>query len=393
MNISGTTTYMIEPPTTYSEWSGCVEIFETGEQDDAVVLAMSRGTLNWNRGVAGLFAERISGAFNTRLKRCADRMERDFKSGGDETTVVRAMLDTRRTLTLLHRVATIPSFPEMLREHLSDEIRKYAERTQQSLEDSAKHDRSGHLASVVRNNSLLRYEPIPELATSTTPAPKSADVAQATAPVTEPVAAPSPTDVASASTVPRNTRSRWIFIVSGTIGVMCVMASAAWFSMRGKDSTPVPVANVTAPVPTAAVSSPSQVAPSPREATPTAAESLPPSSVQIAAPTKSAPADTASENRVVALPTPTERPAAKAVRPVPLSKPITEQNQEHSSNASALAGIVDEGEACFNKKKYDCAISAASSALRLNPTYARAVDLKRRAEAEQKRALDSISIN
>jgi len=384
---------MIEPPTTYSEWSDCVEIFETGEQDDAVVLAMSRGTLNWNSGVAGLFSERISGAFNTRLKRCADRMERDFKAGGDETTVVRAMLDTRRTLTLLHRVATIPSFPEMLREHLSGEIRKYAERAQQSLEDSAKHDRSGHLASLLRNNSLLRYEPILELATSTTPAPKSADVAQATAPVTEPVAAPSPTDVASVSTVSRNTGSRWTFIGSGAIGVMCVVASAVWFSMRGKDSIPVPVANDTAPVAPAAVSSPSQVATSPREATRTAAESLPPSSVQIAAPTKSAPAEADSENHVVALPTPPERPAAKAVRPVPSSKPITEQNQEYSSNASELAAIVDEGEACFNKKKFDCAISAASSALRLNPTYARAVDLKRRAEAEQKRALDSISIN
>ncbi len=383
---------MIEP-STYSEWSDCVEAFETGEQDDAVVLAMSRGTLNWNSGVAGLFSERISGAFNTRLKRCADRMERDFKSGSDETTVVRAMLDTRRTLTLLHRVATIPSFPEMLREHLSGEIRKYAERAQQSLEDSAKHDRSGHLASLMRNNSLLRYEPVPELATSARPAPKSADVAPATVPVTEPVAAPSPSDIASASTVPRKSRSRWTFIASGAIVVMCVVASAAWFAMRGKDSMPVPVATVAAPVSTAAVPSPSQVAPSPREATPTAAESLPPSSVQIAVPATSVPAEADSGNRVVALSTPTERPAAKAARPVPLSKPITEQQQEHSSNASALAAIVDEGEACFNKKKFDCAISAAGSALRLNPTYARAVDLKRRAEAEQKRALDSISIN
>jgi hypothetical protein len=152
---------MIEP-TTYSEWSDCVDAFEGSEHDEDVVVAMSRGKLNWNSGVATLFSERISDAFNLRLKRCADRMERDFKTGGDETTVVRALLDTRRTLTLLHRVATIPSFPETLREHLAGEIRRYAERTQQSLEDSAKHDRSGRLASLMRNNSLLRYEPAPE---------------------------------------------------------------------------------------------------------------------------------------------------------------------------------------------------------------------------------------
>lgn len=247
-------------PTTYSEWSYCVEIFEAGEQDDEVILAMSRGTLHWNSRVIELFSERISGAFNTRLKRCADRMERDLKSGGDETTVVRAMLETRRTLTLLHRVATIPSFPKMLREHLTGEIRKYAERAQQSLEDSAKHDRSGRLVSLIRSNSLLRYEPIPELATSTTPAPKSADVAQATVPVSEPAAAPSPSDVASASTVPRNAGRRWTFIALAAI-VMCVVAIATWFSKRGKESIPVPVAVVAAPISTAAVSSPSRVAP------------------------------------------------------------------------------------------------------------------------------------
>lgn len=193
---------MIEP-TTYSEWSDCVEVFETGEQDDEVVLAMSRGTLNWNSGVAGLFSERISGAFNTRLKRCADRMEREFKSGGDETTVVRAMLDTRRTLTLLHRVASIPSFPEMLRKHLSGEIRKYAERAQQSLEDSAKHDRSGRLASLIRNNNLLRYEPD---------------------------AGASPQD-ALLPTVPKKSGNRRAFVAAGAIIVMLVVAGAGWIAI------------------------------------------------------------------------------------------------------------------------------------------------------------------
>lgn len=145
-------------PTSYAEWSACVETFENGLNDDEIVLAMSKGTLSWTSGVASLFSERISKAFNTRLNRCADRMSRDFQFGGDETTVMLTTLDTRRTLALLHRVATIPAFPKMLQDHLSGEIRNYAERAQQSLEDSAKSDRSGRLASMIRNNSLLRYD-------------------------------------------------------------------------------------------------------------------------------------------------------------------------------------------------------------------------------------------
>ncbi len=393
---------MIEP-TTYSEWSDCVEVFETGGQDDDVVLAMSRGTLNWNSGVAGLFSERISAAFNTRLKRCADRMERDFKSGGDETAVVRAMLDTRRTLTLLHRVATLPSFPEMLREHLSGEIRKYAERAQQSLEDSARHDRSGRLASLMRNNSLLRYEPAPEPVSSATPAPVTAAAAPATMPERKPEAAPSPPDVAPASPLPahtghkRNGHKRAI-IASAVLIVICVVAGGAWFATRGRDSVPVPVAAVAAPASTAAAPSSSQPARSPHEAAPTAVESSPLAPLPIAVPatpatpaTPAAPAGAASGQRVVALSAPTEKPASEPARPLP--KHMPEPHQELSSNASALAAIVDEGEACFSKKKFDCAISAAGSALRLDPAHARAVDLKRRAEAEQKRALDSISIN
>jgi hypothetical protein len=380
---------MIEP-TTYSEWSDCVEAFESGEQDDEVVLAMSRGTLNWNSGVAALFSERISGAFNTRLKRCADRMERDFRSGGDETTIVRAMLDTRRTLTLLHRVATIPSFPEMLREHLTDEIRKYAERAQQSLEDTARHDRSGRLASLIRNNSLLRYEPAPKLVASATPAPKTADVAPATVPATEPAVGTLPPDVASSSDVPANAGSRRALIAAGAVVAMSVVAGGAWFATRGKDSAPTPAVVVVAPVSSDAPASP-QVVPSPRKVTPTVAESPPPSSVQVAVPTPLAQAKAVPEKRVVAMSAPTAKPAVEPTRPAP--KHISEQHQEDSYKTSALAAIVDEGEGCFSKKKFDCAISAASSALRLDPAYARAVGLKRRAEAEQKRALDTISIN
>lgn len=148
----------MKAPTSYSEWSACIEALEAGLNDELVIQAMAQGDLSWTSGVANLFSERISGAFNTRLKRCADRMTRDLSHGSDETTLVRALLDTRRSLSLLHRVGEISAFPQMLRDHLCTEVKRYAERAQRSLEDSAKHDLSGRLSSLIRHNNLLAYE-------------------------------------------------------------------------------------------------------------------------------------------------------------------------------------------------------------------------------------------
>lgn len=355
---------MIEP-STYSEWSDCIDAIESGEQDDDVVLAMSRGTLNWNSGVATLFSERISGAFNVRLQRCADRMERDFKTGGDETTVVHAMLDTRRTLTLLHRVATIPSFPNMLREHLVGEIRRYAERVQQSLEDSAKYDRSGRLTSLMRNNSLLRYELAPESNAPAAQVPKAPEAVAA--PAVQCSNEPVRPDVTSL--IRSRPHGKIPLVAAAAVAAVCVLAGGAWFAMRGNGFAPSQTAAVVALAPTSPAPAPSKVAP---------VEPVPPVVSQ-------------AVNSVLATLAPPPRPSAEPGGA--LSKRVGVQPQDDSSKALALAAIVDEGEGCFNKKKFDCAISAAGSALRLDPGYARAVDLKRRAEAEQRRALDSISIN
>lgn len=148
----------MKAPSSYSEWSACIEALETGLNDELIIQAMAQGNLSWTSGVANLFSERISGAFNTRLQRCADRMTRDLTQGTDETILVWALLDTRRSLSLLHRLAGIQAFPQMLRDHLCTEVKRYAERAQQSLEDTAKQERSGRLSSLIRHNNLLAYE-------------------------------------------------------------------------------------------------------------------------------------------------------------------------------------------------------------------------------------------
>ncbi|MDR2688266.1 MAG: hypothetical protein LBB76_00730 [Azoarcus sp.] len=148
---------MSAPPVTYADWSACLDRFEAGGEDEAVMAAMSQGALAWGAGVAPLFAERIVHAFNVRLKRSAERMERDFQYARDETVLARALLDARRALALLNEMAALPTFPEDLRAHLHAEVRRHAERAQKSLEDSARQDRSGRLGNLVRQNTLLAF--------------------------------------------------------------------------------------------------------------------------------------------------------------------------------------------------------------------------------------------
>lgn len=145
------------PPRTYSEWSACLDSLEAGLNDHATLEAMKQGTLEWTSGVAEMFSERISKTLSIRLQRCADQLSRQLSSGADEVTLVRALTNTRSTLGNLCILTTLPAFPEILTTHLSKELHLYAERAQMSLEDSARSDRTGRVASLIRNNSLKNY--------------------------------------------------------------------------------------------------------------------------------------------------------------------------------------------------------------------------------------------
>jgi hypothetical protein len=145
-------------PTTYAEWSVYLDIFEAGNDDDAALAAMRTGTLSWTGGVAPLFARRISATLDTRLRRIGEDMSRSLRHGGDATVLSRVMLDARKKLATASRLTAIPFFADELRTSLERQITQYAETAQRSLEDSAKQDRSGQLATTIRQCSLLQFK-------------------------------------------------------------------------------------------------------------------------------------------------------------------------------------------------------------------------------------------
>jgi hypothetical protein len=165
------------PPQTYAEWSAWLDRLAEATQDEACLEAMQRGVLVWSGGVATQFSKRLAEEFNRRLTRCSQHLTRDLRISNDESRIVQAILNARKMLAFLQRLAQASCLPEVLRVNLTDEVRKFAVRSQESLEDSARTDRTGRLRVLLKNNSLLGYEAQSLPATGSFAAPAPAAIA------------------------------------------------------------------------------------------------------------------------------------------------------------------------------------------------------------------------
>lgn len=158
----GNTTDHQAAPASYAQWSQCLDALARGDDDENCLQTLYAGSLHWSAGVAPLFVQRLSDEVQRRLNVCADRLQRDLHGsghrGGQETLVVRAIVQARTQLHFVHRLCLLPALPPDTRSQLAAEVRKFAERSQHSLEDSARADRSGQRATLLRNNPLTRYD-------------------------------------------------------------------------------------------------------------------------------------------------------------------------------------------------------------------------------------------
>ncbi|WP_312593848.1 hypothetical protein [Comamonas terrigena] len=168
-----------DAPQSYAQWSKCLDALAKEDNDASCLLQLESGQLEWTAGVAPMLGKRISEEVQRRLQRCSDRLARDLRLGAQETQIVRAVLQGRVQLGFVHRLCQLPVLPETTQQHLQSEVRRFAERAQKSLEDTAKADRSGQLSTLLRNNPLTGYE---RAQASPSPAPRA-----------QPSAAPSPT--------------------------------------------------------------------------------------------------------------------------------------------------------------------------------------------------------
>lgn len=148
----------INPPRTYAEWATVLDMLKNKTDDEAVLDAMLNGTIEWQSGVAERFASKLVDAINYRMNNASDKFQKDLsRSYGQERDIIQALLSLRKEMQFLSKAINLPAIPEKDRNHYYQLVIEQANTMQSALEDSAKKDRTGKLASIVRNNRINTF--------------------------------------------------------------------------------------------------------------------------------------------------------------------------------------------------------------------------------------------
>lgn len=148
----------IVPPRTYAEWVAVLDMLKAKTDDADVLEAMMKGTVEWQTGVAERFSKKLIDVINYRMDCATDKFQKEMtRSKGQESAIVQALLALRRELSFLSKAINLPALPEKDRKHYHDLVISHANSIQSSLEDSAKADRTGKLASIVRNHKVNAF--------------------------------------------------------------------------------------------------------------------------------------------------------------------------------------------------------------------------------------------
>jgi len=148
----------INSPNTYSEWVETFDILKAKTDDDAVLQALHGGTIEWQSGVAERFARKLTDTINARMNAATDKFQRDMNNArGHEGHIVQALITLRKEMSFLSQAINLPAIPEKDRSQYYQLVLKQADKMQTSLEDSAKKDRSGKMASIVRNHKVNNF--------------------------------------------------------------------------------------------------------------------------------------------------------------------------------------------------------------------------------------------
>lgn len=140
---------------TYAEWAACCDRLLKGDCDDETLTGMATGGIEWTSGVAERITKRIYEVFDRRLKLLAEQFQRDLdRARGHETLLTNALIGIRKNLVPLVRLSSLPAFPEMVSQSLKQSLQQYAERTQASLEDSGRSDRTGRLLNIIKRTPV-----------------------------------------------------------------------------------------------------------------------------------------------------------------------------------------------------------------------------------------------
>lgn len=143
-------------PNTYSDWCKIfdnIDTWEIGHIDEKLFTSMEKGYIDWVDGVSQRITLRLINLVNNRLKKLSEFYNKRLSVSCSSFDLTNILLTFRKELIFIKRLDNLPMLPEELRKELTKDVLDYAQKTQKSLESSAKKDLSGELKRI-----LLSYK-------------------------------------------------------------------------------------------------------------------------------------------------------------------------------------------------------------------------------------------
>lgn len=143
-------------PNTYSDWCKIfdnIDTWEIGHIDEKLLTSMEKGYIDWVDGVSQRITLRLINLVNNRLKKLSEFYNKRLSVSCSSFDLTNILLTFRKELIFIKRLDNLPMLPEELRKELTKDVIDYAQKTQKSLESSAKKDLSGELKRI-----LLSYK-------------------------------------------------------------------------------------------------------------------------------------------------------------------------------------------------------------------------------------------
>lgn len=140
------------PPTSYSEWRALMDEISGAPRNDDYIQVVRLGTVSWTSGVAERFIQTVSNTIRNRMNVAQDVYKRQIKnSKGGDMAVANALSVLTKEYRYLYQLSAALPIPSEYVEQMKGFIQNQADQTHDSLINSAKADRTGKLASIVRS--------------------------------------------------------------------------------------------------------------------------------------------------------------------------------------------------------------------------------------------------
>lgn len=140
------------PPSSYSEWHALMDEISSAPRNNDYIQMVQMGTVSWTSGVAERFIQTVSNTIRNRINTAQDVYQRQIKnSKGGDMAVSNALSVLTKEYRYLYQLSAALPIPSEYVEQMKKIIQDQANQTYDSLMESAKADRTGKLASIVKS--------------------------------------------------------------------------------------------------------------------------------------------------------------------------------------------------------------------------------------------------